>query len=272
MGLGFYGRSFTLADSSCNTAGCLWTAGGTAGPCTGNVGTLSFSEIKAQLKRGADVSLDTTAAVEEVTFAPSQWVSYDDAQTFSMKFDYANTHCVGGLLVWAASLDDRNGTAQKELCQSLGCTVRVPSGVAAPYSCGSSSKCKEWHTVVEGDTCYALYTGAHLTLPGLRALNPQLNAACSNLDLGYQYCVAGVPTGNSTATVGSLGGGTLGPGCSSSPSSKPNAVPSGGKGSGGASTPLFTLTPSSAAPSEGTGVPSNCVVTTRLVPMRKAEL
>ena len=31
MGLGFYGRSFTMRDPNCNTAGCAFSSGGTPG-------------------------------------------------------------------------------------------------------------------------------------------------------------------------------------------------------------------------------------------------
>ena len=39
LGIGFYGRSFTLANPSCNTAGCPMKGGGTPGPCTGKRST-----------------------------------------------------------------------------------------------------------------------------------------------------------------------------------------------------------------------------------------
>ncbi|KAF9631827.1 putative glycosyl hydrolases family 18 protein [Lasiodiplodia theobromae] len=47
LGLGFYGRSFQLADPSCNTPGCLFKGGGAPGECTGSSGTLSYREIMA---------------------------------------------------------------------------------------------------------------------------------------------------------------------------------------------------------------------------------
>lgn len=35
LGIGFYGRSFTLSDPNCKVAGCPFSGGGTMGPCTG---------------------------------------------------------------------------------------------------------------------------------------------------------------------------------------------------------------------------------------------
>lgn len=34
LGIGFYGRTFTLASSSCTKPGCVFTGAGKAGPCT----------------------------------------------------------------------------------------------------------------------------------------------------------------------------------------------------------------------------------------------
>ncbi len=48
MGMGFYGRSFTLADPNCKHAGCPFSAGGKPGPCTASAGTLSYAEIKVR--------------------------------------------------------------------------------------------------------------------------------------------------------------------------------------------------------------------------------
>lgn len=42
LGMGFYGRSFTLSDLNCVEPGCSFNAGGHPGPCTGTSGILSF--------------------------------------------------------------------------------------------------------------------------------------------------------------------------------------------------------------------------------------
>ncbi|KAJ5146324.1 uncharacterized protein N7515_000888 [Penicillium bovifimosum] len=96
MGLGFYGRS------------CPFLSGGNPGPCTKNAGTLSFSEIRSILdddNKKAVKTYDTEAAVQIVTFGENQWVSYDDWKSFGAKVEYANSHCIGGTMVWAVSLD-----------------------------------------------------------------------------------------------------------------------------------------------------------------------
>ena len=120
LGTGFYGRSFTLADPSCNHAGCAFSGGANPGPCSASAGTLMFSEIQDIIAAGAKVTKDEDAAVAIVTWDENQWVSYDDTDTLKKKVDYANSKCLGGLMVWAASTDDASGTAIQALNSAAG--------------------------------------------------------------------------------------------------------------------------------------------------------
>ncbi|KAH8811227.1 hypothetical protein F5884DRAFT_749620 [Xylogone sp. PMI_703] len=123
LGIGFYGRSFALADPSCTAPGCPFSGAAPAGPCTASAGTLSFSEIEnTVIAQGGTVTLDETAAVKIVTW-DGNWVSYDDATTFKMKADYANSVCLGGTMVWAVSLDDTAATATQALAAALGIPI-----------------------------------------------------------------------------------------------------------------------------------------------------
>ena len=158
LGLGFYGRSFTLADPSCTTAGCVFTSGARAGPCTQSVGTLSYAEIKRIVARGNKVIKDDTAAVKMVVYDTDQWVSYDDAETLKMKVDYANAHCLGGTMVWAVSTDNANASAVNALslstrrkasttgpdsllsCQLGDCGKPCPAGLSPAQRSGGKNK------------------------------------------------------------------------------------------------------------------------------------
>jgi hypothetical protein len=42
LGMGFYGRTFTLADSGCNEPGCVFVEAGAKGDCSGEDGILTF--------------------------------------------------------------------------------------------------------------------------------------------------------------------------------------------------------------------------------------
>ena len=110
MGQAYYGRSFTLKDPSCHKPNgiCEFTAGGKGGPCTNAVGTLNLQEIDdIILKKNLKPVHDAKAAVKWITWDADQWVSYDDADTFAQKKDFANRRCLGGLMVWAVDQVDQ---------------------------------------------------------------------------------------------------------------------------------------------------------------------
>ena len=92
-----------MTDPSCSTAGCPFSGGAKPGPCTGNAGTLSFAEIEKVIAGGGKVTLDKAAAIKQVVWDSNQWVSYDDEDTFKTKIDYANSKCLGGLMVASSS-------------------------------------------------------------------------------------------------------------------------------------------------------------------------
>ncbi|KAF5635714.1 glycoside hydrolase family 18 [Fusarium sp. NRRL 25303] len=144
MGLGFYGRSFTMKSSNCLEAGCEFSSGAKGGECTGTKGVLSASEINKIIKNGGKMKLDKEAAVQIVTWDSNQWVSWDDAKTLKMKLDYANERCLGGTMVWAIDLDD--GT----LIEALGKGIKRKKAQVSPpqrdvtcFGTGSLGKIKD---------------------------------------------------------------------------------------------------------------------------------
>ncbi|GFN17067.1 bacteriodes thetaiotaomicron symbiotic chitinase [Aspergillus tubingensis] len=111
LGLGFYGRSFTLADPSCNTPGCPFntannsTGGGVAGECTQTSGILSDYEINRIIQDySVNIKYDETSGVNWMTWSGNQWVSFDNARTLKQKADFANSKCLGGLFSWALDM------------------------------------------------------------------------------------------------------------------------------------------------------------------------
>lgn len=77
LGLGFYGRSFTLTDPSCTTPGCGFKGGANKGPCSDNSGTLTYKEIKQIIQQyNLKPYHDEEAAVKWITWNQDQWVSY----------------------------------------------------------------------------------------------------------------------------------------------------------------------------------------------------
>lgn len=74
LGLGFYGRSFTLKDPSCNVPGCPFSGGGNPGNCTLSSGILSNAEIQRAIQaESLSPSMDIAAAVKYITWNQDQW-------------------------------------------------------------------------------------------------------------------------------------------------------------------------------------------------------
>lgn len=101
LGLGFYGRSFTLEDSSCNTPGCAFSTtsgsgGARAGECTGTSGILSDYEISRIIDDySVNVHYDEAAGVNWMTWSGDQWYGLDDDFTTPL------TWHIGSLLTMA---------------------------------------------------------------------------------------------------------------------------------------------------------------------------
>ena len=153
MGQGWYGRSFTLKDPSCNKPNgvCEFTGGAKAGPCSNAAGILDLEEIDDIIsKNNLKPIHDEKAAVKWITWDNDQWVSYDDTDTFAQKKDFANSRCLGGLMVWAMDQVDQtksNGLGpapavtppqqsnanQMSVDQQAGLTCQAsPCGVSCP--------------------------------------------------------------------------------------------------------------------------------------------
>ncbi|RMZ76859.1 hypothetical protein DV738_g4696, partial [Chaetothyriales sp. CBS 135597] len=128
LGLGFYGRSFTLKDSSCNKPGCAFSSGAKAGACTKTSGVLSNAEIQRIIKdKDLTPVLDRQAGIKYINWDGDQWVSYDDAETLKMKKDLANKLCLGGTMVWALDQEDKESRASSQ--HLLGSDLKYPDEV-----------------------------------------------------------------------------------------------------------------------------------------------
>ncbi|KAI4204800.1 MAG: hypothetical protein LQ350_000866 [Teloschistes chrysophthalmus] len=113
LGQGLYGRSFTLADPSCNTPNgvCRFSGPANAGPCSNAAGILDKQEIDDIISENhLQPTWAHAEAVKWITWDSNQWVSYDDADTFKQKRDFANSRCLGGLMVWAMDQVDQKSS------------------------------------------------------------------------------------------------------------------------------------------------------------------
>ncbi|KAI0159376.1 family 18 glycosyl hydrolase [Pestalotiopsis sp. NC0098] len=143
MGLGWYGRSFTLSDPSCSTPNgiCQFSGGADAGPCSNASGILTLKEIQDTISyNGVEPLWDKEAMVKYVTWDSNQWVSYDDDDTFDQKRNFANKRCLGGTMVWA--MDQRDQGEDNGLAPAPGVTTgqqedasQMSQDLAAGVSC-----------------------------------------------------------------------------------------------------------------------------------------
>ncbi|RAH42220.1 glycoside hydrolase, partial [Aspergillus brunneoviolaceus CBS 621.78] len=126
LGMAYYGRSFTLTEASCSEPGCRFVSGGNAGNCSITAGVLLNPEIMNIISaNGLAPTLYKDAAVKAINWE-NQWVSYDDEDTWKLKSEWLKGQCISGVMVWAATQDDTNGTWSKALMSGLGVEIMQP--------------------------------------------------------------------------------------------------------------------------------------------------
>jgi LysM repeat protein len=63
------------------------------------------------------------------------------------------------------------------------------SSTPSPLQPGTISTCITYHLVVSGDSCSAIESAAGITAAQFAAWNPDVNSACTNIELGYYVCI-----------------------------------------------------------------------------------
>ena len=126
MGLGFYGRAFTVTSPSCIEPGCTFESGAEKGKCSREIGILLNSEIDDLVARhGIKPKLYETEAVKVAAWG-DQWVSYDDEETLQLKSEFAQSCCLGGLMVWAISHDTEDAKYNRALGKVANRDIALP--------------------------------------------------------------------------------------------------------------------------------------------------
>jgi chitinase len=114
MGFTFYGRSFTMANPDCSEPNgiCRFSTAGVPGSCSDTAGILIYSEIKSlNGTLNVDTYYDPKSTVKYKVFDGTQWVSYDDEESFTDKKKFLSSRCLGGLIIWAVDQDDEQRDA-----------------------------------------------------------------------------------------------------------------------------------------------------------------
>ena len=112
MGMPAYGRSYTANETSCVALGCPFDefSNETAiGGCLDTNGFVPFVEIYNWEQQGRGTGYDSIM-MDMGTYSAvmvkddDQLISYDNAETFRAKIDYATEKCLGGSMVWAIDM------------------------------------------------------------------------------------------------------------------------------------------------------------------------
>lgn len=201
LGLGWYGRSFTLADPGCRAPNgvCQFTAGAAPGECTDSAGTLSNAEIKRIRDSGGAVEeYDATAAVKWMTWNNDQWVSYDDGITMQQKIQTANSLCLGGTMIWALDQDNSNGDSMSDLL-GIGEANGVTEEEAKAYKSQMSNAALQNDIAA---SCYWTFCGKpcehgyfDTTEATGQVASVQQNSVCSNSEVQTLCCAPGTTIG-----------------------------------------------------------------------------
>lgn len=106
LGVGFYGRSFTLSNSAVTSLGAATSGTGAAGKYSQEPGMLTYLEICEAQKEGGWTKVFDQEQKNPYTYRGNQWVGYDDVQSITLKAAYAKNMKLGGVMVWTVNSDD----------------------------------------------------------------------------------------------------------------------------------------------------------------------
>ncbi|XP_063623043.1 acidic mammalian chitinase-like [Cydia splendana] len=110
LGLGAYGKTFTLTSLNNTSTGAPVTGAGAAGPYVAEAGTYSYYEIcEDQVNNAAEWNITEVEGNYVYANKDLFWVGYDNPNTIKAKAQYAKTMGLGGIMYWAVDLDDFGG-------------------------------------------------------------------------------------------------------------------------------------------------------------------
>lgn len=106
VGIGAYGRSFTLASVNSNHVGSPANAPGRGGPFLEEPGYLGYSEICTNLIRNRWTRVWESTQMCPYAFYANQWVGYDDLVSTQYKLEYIISNNLGGSMWWSIDTED----------------------------------------------------------------------------------------------------------------------------------------------------------------------
>lgn len=110
LGIGLYGRTFTLANPNVNGVGAPTVGPGNSGPYTYEAGMLTYLEICEKINAGGWTTVWDNVQMNPFSYKGNQWIGYDNIASIAEKVGYAITHNLGGVMVWSVESDDTKNT------------------------------------------------------------------------------------------------------------------------------------------------------------------
>jgi len=105
MGVGTYGRGWTLANANAAGVGAAAKGGSTAQPGTREPGYMAVTEIAALEAAGGLVTSDPERGSSYLVLG-DQWVGFDTVDDVRQKVAWAKSRGFAGAMTWAIGLDD----------------------------------------------------------------------------------------------------------------------------------------------------------------------
>lgn len=131
LGVGSYGRSFTLDKQHENGINAPASQKGQAGPYTREPGSLGYNELCEAFKRSPQswsIVRDPDYLAPYAYNQERQWVGFDDRASLALKAQFAKSMGLGGVMMWSIETDDFRGSCHGEKFPLLNTIRRALDG------------------------------------------------------------------------------------------------------------------------------------------------
>jgi len=108
VGLGMYGRAWTLTSLDNTGFNAPATGAAAPGPHTGEAGFYAYYEILELIENGASKVYDEDRGCAYVV-SGQEWFGFDDERSIDAKIQFAKSRNLAGSMLWALDLDDFAG-------------------------------------------------------------------------------------------------------------------------------------------------------------------
>jgi chitinase len=106
VGMGTYGRCFTLQSAAVNGLGAPVKGPCMAGTYTRETGFLAYYEICDMVRNPYSSTVYNAEHEAVYTYIADQWVGYDNVGSLTKKVEYVIEKNLGGWMIWNLDLDD----------------------------------------------------------------------------------------------------------------------------------------------------------------------